>query len=119
MCIKDVPAGMPIGYACSFVTKQPTKVGIVSLGYFDGYDRRLSNNSVMLVGNNLMPVIGRIGMNMTALDLTGIPNVQLHDEVTILGNHDGIRVQDLAKRIDSIDYDVFNKLNAGLTRIIV
>ena len=77
MAIKQVPVNTPIGYACSFVTTKPTIIAVVSLGYFDGYDRRLSNNSVVCVNGQIVPLLGRTGMNMITVDITNIPQIKI------------------------------------------
>ena len=119
IAIKTVPAHTPVGYACSFVTTRPTTIAIVSLGYFDGYDRRLSNNSVALIHDKLVPLLGRTGMNMITIDITDAPQTKLNDTVTLIGDYPGIRVQEIAKRIGAIDYEIFARLNQSLTRIII
>lgn len=119
MAIKTVPANTPVGYACSFITSRPTTIAIVSLGYFDGYDRRLSNNSFVLIHDKLVPLLGRTGMNMITIDVTDIPQIKINDTVTLIGNYPGIRVQEIAKRIGAIDYEIFARLNQSLTRAII
>lgn len=119
LAIKEVPAQTPVGYARTCITARHTRLAVVSLGYFDGYDRRLSNNSVMIIRGQHAPVVGRIAMNMVTLDVTDIPQIVLGDEVTVIGNNDGIRARDLAGRLGGIEYEVYVRLGAHIERRIV
>lgn len=119
LALKQVPAQTPVGYARTCITARHTRLAVVSLGYFDGYDRRLSNNSVMIIHGQQVPVVGRIAMNMVTLDVTDVPQVLLGDEVTVIGNNDGIRARDLAGRIGGIEYEIYVRLGAHIERRIV
>jgi alanine racemase len=119
LAIKEVPAQTPVGYARTCITARHTRLAVVSLGYFDGYDRRLSNNSVMIIRGQPVPVVGRIAMNMVTLDVTDVPHVSLGEEVAVIGNNDGIRARDLAGRIGGIEYEIYVRLGAHIERRIV
>lgn len=119
MAIKEVAAGTPIGYACTFVAPHAMKVAIVSMGYFDGYDRRLSNKGTMIIHGRHVPVIGRIAMNMTTIDVTDICAVAVGDEVVVTGDHDGVRMRDITQAIDTIEYEIMTRINPALPRKIV
>jgi len=119
IALKQVPPSTPVGYACTYTTTRTTTLAVVALGYFDGYDRRLSNNSVMLVHDKCVPIAGRVAMNMTTLDVTDVPQVRIGDEVTVIGTQTGVRIQELAQRVNTIEYELFVGLNPSLPRIIV
>lgn len=83
--LKWVPQGETIGYGCTFEASRKTLVATVPIGYDDGYMRGLSNRSHVIVRGAYAPVVGRISMDLTLLDVTGVAGVQLHDQVTLLG----------------------------------
>ncbi len=83
--LKWVPQGETIGYGCTFEASRKTLVATVPIGYDDGYMRGLSNRSHVIVRGAYAPVVGRISMDLTLLDVTGVAGVQLDDQVTLLG----------------------------------
>ena len=119
MMIREVSVGIPIGYARTFKTTKPMRLAIVGVGYYDGYDRRLSNTGKMVIHNHVVPIIGRVGMNMTTVDITDIPQIKKGDEVLVIGDHDGIRLKDVARQMGVIEYEVMPPLNPSLPRIII
>ncbi len=116
--VKEVPCGTYVSYGRTFQTSQTTKLAVVSTGYADGYSRDLSNNGLMQINGAMVPVVGRIGMNMTIVDATGAP-VRSGDTAIMLGDIDGIRVSDLMKRLNTISYEVTNRINWTIERLIV
>ncbi len=116
---KSVPKGFPIGYGLTFITQRDTTIAIVPQGYSDGYDRGLSNNSFVLVQGRRCPVVGRIAMNMFAIDVTGV-DVELEDEVVLIGlqHSESITAEELAGRIDTINYEVLARISPLLQRVI-
>ncbi len=119
IAIRNVPVGTPIGYARSFKTIKPMRLAIVAVGYYDGYDRRLSNTGVMSVHDVAVPIIGRVGMNMTTIDVTDVSQATIGDEVTVIGNKSGLRLKDIAQKMNVIEYEVMPPLNPLLPRIII
>lgn len=117
--IKDVPVGASVGYGRTVTVKRPTKVAVVPVGYFDGYPRALSNNSVAYVRGIMVPVIGIVSMNMCMFDVTDVSAVSVHDDITLLGNLPGITADDLAKKSGTINIDILTGLHASIKRIIV
>lgn len=85
MLIKWVPQGETIGYGCTFEASRKTLVATIPIGYDDGYPRGLSNRADVIVRDTYAPVVGRISMDLTLVDVTGVPGVELDDEVTLLG----------------------------------
>lgn len=118
--VKTVPAQFPIGYGLTYITSKETKIAIVPQGYSDGYDRGLSNVGEVLVQGTRCPVLGRIAMNMFAIDVSHLPNVQAEEEVILLGNQgtESISAEELAEKIGSINYEITARLSPLLPRIV-
>jgi alanine racemase len=105
---KQVPAGHAVGYGRTFVTARPTILGIVPIGYNDGYSRSLSNRGVMGLPIGDAPVVGRVSMDQTILDLTDLPDAKVGDEVTIIDNRVGRpnSVESLADLLGTVPYEI-------------
>lgn len=118
--IKTIPAGHPVSYGRSFVTQRDTVAAIVPLGYADGYRRCFSNTAKMKIGNQFVPVIGRVCMDQVILDVTDIPNVQLGQMVTVLDNdHDSsCSAYALADIAGTICYEILTLVHAHVNRIV-
>jgi alanine racemase len=116
--IKEVPAGSHIGYDRTYTATRPTKIAILPIGYFDGFDRGFSNCGKILINGYLAPVVGRVAMNMTIIDVTDIPNISHASEATILGAHQGVTAEELAARLGTINYEVTTRINSHLARFI-
>lgn len=119
--VKMLPAGYPVGYGQSFVTKTETKIAIIPQGYSDGYDRRFSNKGYVLINGEKCPIIGRVAMNMFVVDVTHLGKVSEGDEVVLIGKQHNavISAKELAEKIGTIDYEVLARVSALLPRIIV
>ncbi|WP_373498377.1 alanine racemase [Desulfococcus sp.] len=117
--LKSVPAGFPVSYAGTYVTPRPTIIATVPVGYADGYRRALSSRGVMLVGGLRVPVVGRVCMDLTMLDVGGVPGVAPGDEVVILGAQGGERItaEEIAGRLGTIHYEVVSTVMARVPRI--
>jgi alanine racemase len=117
--VKQLPANYPIGYGRSFITSKPTTIAIIPQGYSDGYDRHLSNTGSVLVRGLRCPVVGRIAMNMFAVDVSAVSGVQQEDIVTLIGQ-DGdetISAEQLAKDA-TIQYEIIARISPLLQRIV-
>ena len=112
--VKTLPQGHPVGYGLTHITPKEIRIGIVPQGYSDGFDRRLSNSGEVLIGGVRCPVIGRVAMNMFAVDLTSSPDARLDDEVVIL--RDGITAEEMAEKLGTINYEVVARINPLLHR---
>lgn len=105
--IKELPAGHAISYGGTHVTTHPTTIATVSVGYADGYRRNLSDKFYVLIHGQKAPILGRICMDQMMVDITHIPNVQLEDKVTLVGQ-DGdasITIEQIAAAADSFNYE--------------
>jgi alanine racemase len=119
--IKKVPAGSDIGYGCTYRTTRPTVLAVVPVGYFDGYDRGLSNAAHVLIKGRRAPVRGRVAMDFFMADVTDVPAPKLEDEVTLLGadGRERITAEDLASLAGTISYEVLARINPLIPRIVV
>ncbi|MDD3284552.1 MAG: alanine racemase [Patescibacteria group bacterium] len=118
--IKDLKADVPVGYGCTYRTTSKIKMGLIPVGYFEGLDRRFSNNGEVLVNGKICNIIGRICMNIAMIDITGL-KAKVGDEVVIIGKQ-GKNILDLeylSKKIDTINYELVTRLNSEIPRIII
>ena len=106
--VKDVPAGSKISYGRTFTAEKEMRVATVPVGYADGYPRALSGKAYMLINGQKAPVVGRICMDQTMLDVTEIPGVQEGMEVTAFGTDHGasVTVDDLSQMCGVINYEI-------------
>ncbi len=120
--INRVKHGSYIGYGCTYRAEQDINVGIISIGYYEGYDRDLSNRNtyVLLHGKRAM-LLGRISMNMTCVDLSLIQEAKIGDEVTLIGKNgkEEISVDSLAGKTNSINYEIVTRLHPSIPRLLV
>ena len=119
--VKAIPAGHPVGYGLTFVTWRPTLIGIVPQGYSDGYDRGLSNAGEVLVHGRRCPIVGRVAMNMFAVDLTHAPEAKAEDEVVLLGDQgdDRLTAEEIGARLGTINYEITTRVSPLLPRVLV
>lgn len=115
--IKKLPKGSCIGYGATECIDEPRTIAVLPVGYADGYDRRLSSVGEVLVRGDRARVIGRISMNLTTIDITGIAGVSVGDEVTLLG--DAITAEMMANAIGTINYEITTRIGAHVQRNIV
>jgi len=119
--VKTLPARHPVGYGLTFITPRPMQIGIVPQGYADGYDRGLSNSGQVLIRGVRCSVLGRVAMNMFAVDLTYVPEAAPEDEVVLLGKQgdDRITAEEIASRLGTINYEVTTRVCPLLPKRIV
>ncbi len=118
--IKKVPANTFIGYDRTYQTTRETIIATIPVGYYDGYDRRFTNQGIMKINDYYAKVVGRICMNATKLEIPEGHTVSLGDEVILLGDHDNLRAHDLAKTIHSFNArEITTRLSPHLERRIV
>lgn len=115
--LKRIEPGEYVGYGLSFQATRPTTLAVIPVGYSEGYDRKLSGSGQALVRGHRVPVVGRVAMNMTMLDVTDA-EAEADDEVVLLGRQGGaeITADDLADRIGTISYEVLARINPLLER---
>lgn len=118
--IKEVPEGAFVGYGCTFRTTRPSRIAVLPVGYYEGYDRGLSGVAHVLIRGKRAPVRGRVCMNMCMVDVTDLPEAGLEDEVVLLGKQGDERVaaEQLATWCGTIPYEVLSRIHPGLPRIV-
>ncbi|CAB5080736.1 Alanine racemase (EC [Olavius algarvensis associated proteobacterium Delta 3] len=117
--VKSVDAGFKVSYGATWEAPAPTIIATVAVGYADGYSRLLSNRGNMLVRGRKAPIAGRVCMDQTMLDVGHIPEVQLGDEVVIIGRqqNEAILADDIAAEQGTINYEVVSSIMARVPRI--
>ena len=117
--LKDVPAGETVGYGQTWRAGRPTRIGLLPVGYADGYSRSFSNKAVVLVHGRPAPVVGRISMDLTTIDLTEFPHAVIGDEVTLLDSDplSPASIYKLAQWADTIPYEVFCRIGPRIRRV--
>ena len=107
LLVRRLPAGHTIGYDCTYTTDRPTTTAVLPVGYSDGYIRKLSNRGQVLIQGRRAPVLGRVSMNLTVVDVTHIPGVRAGDEAVLLGRQgeDEISAEELAGWMETINYE--------------
>jgi alanine racemase len=118
--IKSLSTGTPIGYGLTERLKQRSRIAVLPVGYWDGYDRHLSSVGEVLIGGYRCKVMGRICMNMMMVDISAVPSVEKEQIATLLGidgRHE-ISADELARKIQTIPYEIVTRINPTLPRII-
>lgn len=129
-----VPKGVPVGYGCTERVRRRTRIAVLPVGYWDGYDRKLSSVGAVLIRGKRRKVIGRVCMNMMMVDVTDVPptssangglrgtrRARLEDEVVLIGRQgrEEVTAEELAGKIGTINYEVVTRINPLLLRKIV
>lgn len=114
--VKEVEPGRGVSYGKEYITDKVTKIATVPIGYADGYLRRLAKEGRMIVNGQQVPIIGRICMDQCMIDVTNVHNIERGDEVILFSN-EGITVDDLAKWLDTINYEITCVIGKRIPRI--
>jgi len=116
--VREIPAGQPVGYNGTFVASEPMRVALLAVGYADGLRRELSNRGHVLVRGERAPVIGRISMDQTVVDVTGIPGVAPGDEVVLIGRQaaGSVTAEDHAGWAGTIPWEIFTSIARRVER---
>ncbi len=119
--VKRVSRGTPVGYGLSEKLKRDSVIAVLPVGYADGYDRGFSRQSEVLIHGKRCRIIGRVCMNMCVADVTDISRVRTEDVVVLLGRQktDRITADELAEKIGTINYEIVNRVNPLISRIVV
>ena len=119
MLLKRVHAGETLGYGCTFEAPREMVVATVPAGYADGYARGLSNRGRVIVRGVFAPVVGRVSIDLTLLDVTDVPGVAVGDVVTLLGADAGLEVpaEEIARTVGTLSYEITCGISARVPRL--
>jgi len=120
--IRDVPKGASISYGRTFITPKPMRVATMTCGYADGYPRHLSNvGAEMLVRGQRCPLLGRVTMDLMVIDVSHIPDVDLGDEVVLMGKQAEAEIpcRELSDKAGTITWDITTRIGQRVKRIFV
>ena len=117
--VKTVPRGESIGYSRTFTTERDSRIATIPIGYNDGYDRALSNKGEVIVRGKKVPVVGRVSMDWITIDITEVVGARVGDTVALLGSDGDSRItaEDIARKLDTISYEVTCGVAARVPRI--
>jgi len=119
--LKHIYEGDTLGYGRTFTAKNDSVIATIPIGYQDGYSRGLSNCGRVLINDQFAPVVGRVSMDWTIVDVTEIENVKINDEVILIGqtNDKVIKTEELAEKTATISYEITCGINRRVPRIYV
>ena len=117
--LKDVPSGTPLGYGEAFHTRRTSRIATVPVGYADGLIRALSNRGHAIVGGKLARLVGNISMDLSLLDVTDIPGVNVGDEVILVGQSQQVSITalDIAQLLGTVPYEVLCLIGKRVPRL--
>jgi alanine racemase len=117
--VKELPVGTPVGYGCTYKSLRKMKLAVIPVGYWEGYDRRLSNIGEVLIQGKRCSVRGRVCMNLTMVEVTHLTKVRAGERVTLIGRDgkNAITADGIAKKIGTINYEVVTRINPLLPRL--
>jgi alanine racemase len=116
--MKTIAAGSFVGYDRTHQVTKDTTIATLPIGYWDGYDRGLSNKSFVMINGKLARQIGRVAMNLMMIDVTDI-QARIDDEVILLGNQPGTTADDLASYCNTINYEIVTRINPLIPRVCI
>ncbi len=117
--VRELPAGASISYARAYVTARPSRIGVVPVGYGHGYSWLLSDRGAMLVAGRRVPIVGRVTMDLTMVDLTDVPAAGVGDEVVLFGEQgrETIAVEEVAGWSETLSYEVMCTIGKRVPRL--
>lgn len=117
--LKTVPPNTPISYGRTFITKRRSLIATLPIGYADGYNRRLTNHGEVLINGRRAPVIGRVCMDTTMVDVTDIPDIDIDSEAILIGSSgkERITAEEIAHKIGTIPYEVLTSIGERVERV--
>jgi len=119
LTVKNVPPGQAVGYMGTYVTKEHSRIAVLPVGYADGYPRLLSNRARVIVRGEYAPVVGRVSMDLTMVDVGHIPGVAVGDEVILIGSSGAKSVDavELARLCESVPYEILCGISQRVPRV--
>ena len=119
--LKSVPSGTPLGYGSTFVTRRESRIATLPIGYEDGLSRALSNRGHVVVRGHIAPIVGRVSMDLTLIDVTDVPGADVGDKAVVIGE-DGssqITAEEVAGQIGSLSYEVTCGISERVPRMYI
>jgi alanine racemase len=120
--LKWVPPGETIGYGCTFEASRKSLIATLPIGYHDGYMRGLSNRAHVILRGMYAPVVGRVSMDLTLIDVTNVSGVEIDDQVTLLGSQNPelkVTAEDLARIVGTLSYEVTCGVSERVPRVYI
>lgn len=119
--VKEVPEGVTVGYGATYVTRRPTRIGTIPVGYADGYPRILSNRASVLIRGRRAPIIGRVCMDQFMVDVTDMPEVSVGDVVTLIGRdgEETLSVEEISEMAGSFNYEFVCDVSRRVPRVYI
>ena len=121
LSVKDVPSGALVGYGGIFRAPYAMRIAILAAGYADGIPHRLSNRGKVIAGGKLAPILGAVSMDLTTIDITASPHLQVGDPVTLLGSEGNVTIdaQQMARTAGTISYSILCGISARVKRVYI
>jgi alanine racemase len=122
VALRDLEPGDSAGYGSTWTAKRPSRIATVPIGYADGLSRALSNKGHLLVRGRRAPIVGTVSMDLTMIDVTDIPGVELRDEIIAIGaqrgvlGQDEITVEEVASQLGTIPWEVLTNVSRRVPR---
>jgi alanine racemase len=118
LSMREMRANQALGYGGIYVTKAPARIAVLPVGYADGLNRKISSQGRVIIGENYAPIVGRISMDLTLADVTGLPGVSVGDEVVLLGATDNLSVdaREHAALSDTVPYEILCGISKRVPR---
>lgn len=119
--VKEIEAGQSVSYGRKFIAEKKSRIASLPIGYADGYTRMLSGKAEALIKGRRVPVVGRICMDQCMIDVSGIDDVKVGDEVVLFGKQgDGfIHIDELAEKLGTINYEIVCMINKRVPRVYI
>ena len=117
--LKTVPKGATVSYGATWRAKRVTRVATLPIGYGDGYSRALSNRAEVLVGGRRCPVVGRVTMDQTMVDVTGVPRARVGEDAVLIGAQGRERIEagELSRLCGTIPYETATAISSRVPRV--
>ncbi|TNF05461.1 MAG: alanine racemase [Gammaproteobacteria bacterium] len=115
IALREVPPGETVGYGARWSARQPSRIATVAMGYGDGYPVHAPDGTPVLVKGQRCPMVGRVSMDMITVDVTGLSDVDVGDDVVLWGR--GLSVNDIAKRAGTISYELLTRMPRRVPRV--
>lgn len=116
--LNNLPTGETLGYGRTFTTAKDSLIATIPIGYQDGYSRNLSNRGRAIINGVYSPIVGTVSMDWTMMDVTEVPNIDIGDEVILIGENAGLEItaEELARKTDTISYEITCGINERVTK---